>query len=482
MKENVQLNDVMRFARENAVRVVLRGSVSLAFVVGLTALYHAFAPRSESYMVEVQIALGSQDGKLAYPNGNRFGYSDIVSTPVLTRVWKKYGFDDADVEFGKFCGWFSIDCIDRDRKKLDVEYEGKLGKRNITASEMTSIQREYEAKVSALSPRRLVLTMKPKVLIDRETASAIVNDVPEIWYSEYSRTRAPSIPSAVHADAIRGYVERLGSGDGRTLELIDAIRAYIRELHGTCAFIRGSMLRGRNTLLGEEDIGAYESQLRLYSQEILRLKHQLQTFGSEADLGGYVAARIDSIACEKLESTEKITAVRSSLERMTDTHRQTVEGDAETVADKSGFFSDFATMIRRDANLGMLHKYAIELTDYRKGTADIAARELYYDQILRYMKNRKAKPATSEETDQFMKDVHVMTDGLLDVGRKVREIRDRSMDVYRTSDQYYSISDEVAFKKEYAVPIKILAAGLLGLWFLYNMLGLVRLWLCEFKH
>lgn len=481
-EKQVDLNAILHFLQRNWLGIFTRGCVSLGVVVGLILLYLAFSPRTESYQADIHVNLGSDGGEIVYPNGNAFGRADLVSAPVLSRIWRKYGFDDAGVEFGKFCGWFSVDNNDRDRKKLDMEFEGKLGKRNITASEMTSIQREYESKISALSPRRLVLTMKPGVLIDRSTAAGIVNEIPEVWYSEYSRTRAPSIPEVVHADAISDYVERLRSGDGRALELIDAIRAYIRELHGTCTFIRRSVLRGHNTLIDGEDIGAYESQLRLYAQEILRLKHQLLTYGGEADLGGYVAARVDSIACEKLESKEKIAAVRSSLERMTDTHRQTVEGDRAAVADKSGFFSDFAAMIRRDANLGMLHKYAIELTDYRKSTADIAARELYYDQILRYMKNRKAKPATSEELDGFMKDVLVLTDGLLGVGRKVRAMRDRCIDVFYTSEQYYSISSEVAFKKEYLVSMKILVAGLLFLWFLYNMLGLFRLWLCESKH
>ena len=487
MKEKVQLDEVMRFARENAVRVVLGGSVSLAVVAGLLALYYAFAPRSESYRAEVQITLESRDGAQVYPNGDRFGFRDVVSAPVMNRVWKKYGFDGKGVKFEDFCGWFSIVAYDRERAKIDAEFQGKMSKRNITVTELNVLQKEYEAKLAALASNKFALTVRPESLLDRDTAARLLADVPETWFAEYATIKAPQIPAVVSVDAIRTYIERSKAGGGRALELIDTIRKYLAELKATCKFIREEIMRGRNARIDGMDLGTYESQLDVLSAEVLRVKNQMLKQGGEADLEDYISARRDELACETLELDEHISAVRQTLELIGEGRKSAAAsgGDRQASAAEaaplalqadSGFFADFTSMVRRDANLELVKKYAQELTELRAKQADLAARKLYYEQVSKYVQANAAKAASGKVSGGISETVEGFARKLLEVGGQIVAFRDACLALYRTSDQFYVIAEPAAYAKSFKFTLPRFALGLIALWFLYNLVGLVKLW------
>ena len=486
MKENVKMDDIMSFAAQNGVKVMLKGAVSLAVVVGVIALYYAFVPRSESYKAEVQVTLESREGAQVYPNGDGFGFRDIISAPVMNRVWRKYGFDKKGVKFEDFCGWFSIVAYDKERAKIDAEFQGKMSKRNITVTELNALQKDYESKLAALASNRFALTVRPDALLDRDTAAKILADIPETWFSEYVIIKAPQIPAVVSVDAIRSYVERSKASGGRALELIDAIRKYLAELKATCAFVRGGIMRGRNAKIDGVDLGTYESQLEVLSAEILRLKNRLLVGGSEADLGGYLAARQDDMECEKLELEERVKAVQQTLDQIGEVKRGAAEpkrgvasaADASqlTLQADTGFFADFTAMVRRDANQELVQKYAQELTEFRKQQAALAARKLYYDQIERYMKANAAKTSSGKTSADAVAAIDGFTEQLFALGGKIVAFRDACLAIYRTSDQFYVISEPAAYAKSFKFSLPRFALGLLALWALYNLLALVKLW------
>ena len=486
MDTSVKLDDIVSFAKDHFWAVALRGGVSLGVVVGILAIYYAFAPRSESYRAEVHVTLESRDGTQIYPNGDLFGFRDIISAPVMNRVWTKYGFDKRGVKFADFCGWFSVVAYDKERAKIDAEFQGKMSKRNITVTELNTLQKDYETKLAALASNRFALTARPDALLDRDTAARLLADIPETWFSEYAIIKAPQIPAVVSVDAIRSYVERSKASGGRVLELIDAIRKYLTELKATCVFVRDGIMRGRNVRTDGVDLGTYESQLEVLSAEILRLKNRLLVGGSEADLGGYLAARQDDMECEKLELEERVRAVQQTLDLIGEAKRGVAESKrgAASAADASqltlqadtGFFADFTAMVRRDANQELVQKYAQELTDLRKQQAELAARKLYYDQIERYMKANAAKTASGKASVDAIAAIDGFSEQLFALGGKIVAFRDACLAIYRTSDQFYVIAEPAAYAKSFKFTLPRFALGLLALWFLYNLVGLVKLW------
>ena len=485
-EKTVQVGDVLAFVRRNGVRIALRGMISLGVVIGLLALYYAFAPRTESFKAKLHVTLESRNGNLVYPNGDLFGAQDIASAPVLNTVWKKYGFDKKGLKFEDFCSWFSLVAYDKERAKIDAEFQGKMSKRNITVTELNALQKDYEAKLSTLAANQFALTVRPTRLLDRDTAVRLLNDVPGVWFEEYATIKAPTIPAVVSSEAIKTYVERSKAAGGRALELIDVIRQYLGELCATCSFIRNGIMRGRNAKVDGTDLGTYESQLAILSAEILRLKNRLLVNGGEADLGGYIAARKDDMECEKLDLDERIKAVQQTLDVIGDRKGRDIASgkSAVSAADAtpvtlqadSGFFSDFTAMIRRDANQELVHKYAQELTELRKQLASLASRQLYYDQIERYLKGTAKKEAQAIAAQETQKAIDGYTTELLSVGAKVVAFRDQCLVTYRTADQFYVIAEPAAYAKSFKFTFPRFALGVLALWALYNLLAVVKLW------
>lgn len=483
--QELKMEDVINFVKTNWLRIVLKGAISFAFVIVALALSFAIAPRSESYRSEIQVTLESREGSRVYPNGDKFGLHDIISAPVLTRVWSKYGFDKQGVKFEDFSSWFSIVGYDKERAKIDAEFQGMMAKRNITATELASVQAQYEAKLAALADNRFALSLRPGKSIDRDTAVRILNDIPKLWFEAYATIKAPQIPAVASADSIRAYAKRSSESGGRALEMIDAIRDYIEELRGTCAYIREGVMRGRNAKCDGADLGAYESELSMLNAEVIRLKNNLLINGGEADLGGYVKARLDDMACEKLALEERINAVRQTIDLVSDKRANDVRQIATvsptdatpvTLQADSGFFTDFTAMIRRDANQELVHKYAQELTELKKQMANLSARKLYYDQIVNYVNENVAAGRSAQASDATKQAMASFTNELLDLGEKVVAFRDNCLETYRTPDQFFVVASTPAFSKSFTFPIARFALAILALWALYNLISLLKLW------
>lgn len=466
MKETIQVKDMTQFVAKHGVRIILRGLVSLATVACLLALYYAFAPREESYKAELLVTLESRDGAIIYPNGDLFSLHDIVSAPVLNRIWTKYEMNKKGVKFEDFTRWFSVVAYDKGRAKIDAEFHGKMSKRNVTVTELNALQKEYETKLASLASNRFTLEVRPGRLLTRDTAAKLLVDIPEAWYSEYVTLKAPTIPAVVATDAIKTYVSRTKTLGGRVLELMDVIHQYLDELKETCSFVRHRILRGRNVMIDGKDFGAYESELAIFASESLRLKNQLLATGSKADIGGYVAARQDDMACEQMELDERIKAVQQTLDAIGEVKRPNGANSTITATDEP----------TSRATQQMVQKYAQELTALREKMAVLAARKLYHQQIEQYVKTNSNREKTDKEAQEITAAISVYTSQLLELGSKIVAFRDQCLKTYRTSDQFYVISTTPTYAKSFAITLPRVALGMLALFALVNFIGLVRLW------
>ena len=488
--KQIDLAWLTSFVRANWLKFVLKGTLSLCAVGALLALYAAFAPRSERYTVEMQVTLEPSKGELVYPNGDTFGAHDIISAPVLNRVWKKYGLDAKKVKFEDFCRWFGIIGYDKKRAKVDAEFQGKMTKRNITVTELTALQNEYEERLAALSANRFVLSMRPEVALDRETAVKMMNDIPEIWFAEYARLKAPLVPSVASSESVRAYLTRVQADGSRVLELFDVLRCYVRDLLATCDYVRNRLLKGRNACVEGVDLGTYESQLDIFKTEMLRMKYKILTNVSSIEFEQYINVQLEDLACEQKKTEERIAAVSQTLDAFGGEGRRTAgtsaaEGGRQsgpagvnpvTVQADSGFFADFAAMVRRDANQDFVRKYAEELTEYRKQLADISSRKLYYDQITKHIKASRADKAGGDRTAEVLKEITALAEDLLQTGEKVVAFRDASASIYRTSDQFYAIATPAAYGKSFVLSLPRFLIGLLAIWALVNLACLARDW------
>ena len=488
-ERQIDLRGVASFVRANWVRVAVRGSLTLLAAAALLALYVAFAPRFERYSVEVQVTLDARSDALHYPNGEGFSARDIISAPVLDRAWRRYGLGGKGVRFRDFCGWFGIVSYDRERARVDAEFHEKMARRNITVTELTAVQREYEERLASLSVNRFVLSMRPGVgvALDRETAARLLNDIPEIWFEEYSRLKAPPVPPVAAGDAVRAYAARIRERGPCVFELMDVLDLYWRELRATCRYVRDGLMKGRNAQVDGVDLGAHESRMHMLRVAMLRVRGRVLASGSPADFSGFVASRLEDIACERTVVEERIAAVQRSIDALGDVCRRSAgpsaapggggaaaEGGAVTVQADAGFFSDFADMVRRGSNQEQIGRYVDELTSFRKDMAEIKSRELYYGQIMRHLSENG--PRGGAEFAEARADLDTLISDLLEVGERIVGFRDRCFSVYRTSDQFYAIAAPAAYGRSYVLPLPRAMAGLLAAWALANLALLARDW------
>ena len=487
-EKQIDIKNLVSFVRTNGLKFILRGGLSLCVVIALVALYVAFAPRSERYALELQITLESKNGAIYYPNGDTFSAHDIISAPVLNLVWKKYGLDAKGVEFKDFCSWFGIVSYDKERAKVDAEFKGKMTKRNITVTELTVVQKEYEERLAALSDNRFELSMRPETALDSETAAKMMNEIPEIWFAEYARLKAPLVPAVATGESVKSYLARVRTDGSRVLELLDGLRSYSGELAKTCTYIRNGLMKGRNAYVNGTDLGAYESQLAILKAEMMRMKYRVLLNGSSLELMDYINAQLEEIDCEQKLAEERIVAVSQALDAVGGERRhadapKTAEmlngapgSTPVTVQADTGFLADFATMVRRAANQDFVHKYAEELTEYRKQLADISARKLYYDQITNHIKVNRDDRHARERSDNVAKEISSLAEDLLRTGEKIVAFRDVCFSIYRTSNQFFGIASPAAYGKSFVLPLPRFLIGLLAVWALFNLALLVHDW------
>ena len=491
-EKKIDFNSLISFVRTNGLKILVRGVLSLCVAVLLLVLYLAFAPRSERYAVEVQVMLESRAGRLYYPNYDNFGAHDIISSSVLNVVWKKYGLGAKGVNFEDFCQWFGIINYDEKRAKIDAEFQTKLSKRNITISELDSVQRDYEARLATLDAHKFLLSMSPTHVLDSETAVRMLNDIPKIWFAEYSKLKGPLMPALSSGDAVKTYLEQTTKDTSRILELFDFLRFYSTELNATCSYIRNGLMRGRNISLDGVDLGVHESQLKIFNFELTRMKYRILTTVISPGFEEYIDARLENMACEQKAIDERITAVKTALEAFGgNVNRDSnLKPEAErlrgasvttpvTVQADAGFFADFAAMVRRDTNQEFVRKYVEELTQYRRQLADLASRKLYYDQIIEHLKSNSKCKEGQVRSDDMLKELASLDNGLLLEGEKIIVFRDRCFLIYRTSDQFFTIAKPASYGKGYVFSLFRFAVGILALWAIYNVFFIFCDWRCQ---
>jgi len=468
MKEMTQAA-ILAYLAKNWVRILVRACVTCVFACGLFVLYYACAPRTERYATDVSVQLESSLGNRLYPNGTSFGAQDIISSPVLARLWKEFGFDKRGVKFDDFAAWFSVVGYDKERARIDAEFQTKMAKRNISVVELTALQKDYEAKLAALDTGLFRLVLKPDCLLDRETAVNLLNAVPLAWYREYSVLKAPALPAVTSPAAIRSFVARVKSSDGVSFAAYDVMRQYVTELEGVCAYIRSKLAKDRNLKAGEKDVGTFESAIRIYKKELTRLRGAMK--GAEAD-SAYLVAQKDELACAKAEIGERINALQAALDAIVGVGPVKAASDVQpagegvTIQADSGFFADITALIRRNVYQDAIRRYADQIVANRGELAKIRAQEIFYEQITGGA-DKAVSAAAVQSQEALIADI-------LKTAEELLAFRDYCLEIYRTPDQFYAVSALASYGKSFVFSIVRFAAVLFALLLLVNAWCLVR--------
>ena len=207
-----------------------------AFLTGLvTALIigsvYQLTPRQSQYVATINLQLprmGSQFITIHYPSGKVFSAHDVISTPVLRKVYNDNNLEKR-LSFANFCKLFSLSGSGMERYFLAASYRNKLADKKINVIQLRQIENEYERALRRLDNSNVSIAMVPTKIFGSQESVKILNEIPVAWFSIYSIQEAknfPRVDSVLQVEALR----KVSAVEGYLIAL-DKARTSCRKLH-----------------------------------------------------------------------------------------------------------------------------------------------------------------------------------------------------------------------------------------------------------
>lgn len=162
-------------------------AVAVGYLIVALAMYiHAPSQRVTTMTFRLEFE-GADRGE--YPNGTKFSSAEIISTPVLIKVFKENNLARFTT-FNKFAHSMFIVEANTAQDRLAREYQSKLSDPRLTAVDRERIQREYELKLAGLTRSEYAINYMyedgenpiPQVMVQK-----VLHDILRDWAQFVSR-------------------------------------------------------------------------------------------------------------------------------------------------------------------------------------------------------------------------------------------------------------------------------------------------------
>ncbi|MGZ5441420.1 MAG: hypothetical protein ACXW5U_03970 [Thermoanaerobaculia bacterium] len=175
--QGLTLADVFRVTRKHRKAIFLSlAAFAAAYVIGAAVLLLAVPAEHVTSLDFTLEFRGADRGE--YPNGTKFSSTEIISTPVLARVYRMNDLSRY-VSFDKFRNSVFIIQSNDSLDVLTRQYRAKLADPKLSAVDRERIEKEFEEKKSVLSKAEhslslaarhrfagIPMTLRRKVLLD----------------------------------------------------------------------------------------------------------------------------------------------------------------------------------------------------------------------------------------------------------------------------------------------------------------------------
>lgn len=473
----IDLKEILTFFRQKKRPILRVALVSLVFTVLLLAVLFLLCPRVQVYSNTITILLEQRDQKTLYPSGRAFSSADLLSRPVLWKVYEDCNLKD-QVKFEKFQQSFFISQNDSEIAKVDAQFQAKLNKKNITVVEVEQLEREYREAISRAQTARLTISMIPTFPVGRQQATRILTAIPQAWYEIYSKIEAQQYPQMETTSRMQELSKMVGK-DGQLI-LLEKSRQFCRQLMSMCDLLN-KMLMGKNvTLPTGEFLG--DIRARLVSVDRYQISVLQQYVLMHPEYQGvfdriFLESCLQNVELDLVRVKAKYEGAVESLNLITANRYAGTAGAARatgsplTLQLDNGFFNSIAELIRNDATNDLRKVYAEKTMEYKDQCAELEAEKNRYLQILGVLDRKKTSnmTGTTIKPEQFYTHVRAMFSELFTLGNKVVQFRDQIVDNYLSSRQFCAVSKDVLRIADPVLPLKRLALGILVLWFTLNL-------------
>ena len=483
----ISMDEIMAFGRKNGKRIGIIAACTLVFTLLLVLVVYCFMPRERGYQHSISLTLPSAGNSFCYPNEKKFSAADVISRPVLRKVYADLNLKDK-VTFEKFAGSIYIAKTDMKRAILDAKFRARMNARNINVVQLGQLEQEYREAVEALKTSQVIICMSPEFSVDKVLAARILNAIPEAWFDIYSVQEAKLYPSSVPVKQVQDLARMIGQDS--QLILLEKSRQYCRQLMNLCEFL-DEMLQDRNIMLPNgESLGDLQDSLIMlerYQINMLQtyiLEHPELHVGLdrvfleslmkdvENDLtkmkGKYdgVVAALDVLVADGVR--RKSASVAEQKIVSADSAKQVGTSPVAFQLD-AGFFDSIAQLIRKDINSSMRRVLADKTVQYREKLAELEAEYARYQKIFDVMNGKKGvRTQSSISKDKYYAMVREMISELFVACGKVKQIRDMILVEENSSRQFCTQGGTVRAFSSPVLPMARVALGLIAVWLLGN--------------
>jgi hypothetical protein len=464
---------VVDFVKRFKWRLFMFAFLSLAVVVLIAGTICILLP-SHRYMtqeIEILLPIRGKDEARIYPSGKKFNRLDIVSPPILKKVYKNNQLEGI-LSYEDFQKSISVVNFSIDRALLDAEVASKLSKRNLTAADISNIEREYRnalAKIDS-SIYRVVFANSsvPPVL-----SAKILNETILTWFKIYSLLEAEKLPVITVDTQIDATIAQdLKQSRFIALDRLQYYLDQLERLSGRLQLVQSDRKLTASTGESLEDIVSAMRYIKTYQLALLR-QMVMADAGLQTSLDPmYVQSRLEH---EQRQLNTLKTQHKMLLDSLAIMEKKGVEGSGggkETEASlmlDSGVLNQLSAIFSRDAS----NNFRTMLAEQNLALASSIAKQeeavSFYQEISSKMKKVSENTVTgnSAEFDQLFQGV---LKNVINLGKTIAELKQLLTEDYLSSQSFYVPAGEAAWTQDPLISCKKLGGGAVAAWLLLNVI------------
>lgn len=300
-------------------RRVLILSISLAMIafVLLALTLYLIQPIEHQSSIEFKLLFDGADHD-QYPNGLPFSRAEIISTPVLTKVYeandlKRY------TTYDEFKNAVLIVESSRDLDLLRLEYQAKLGDTRLTSVDRSRLEQEFKQKEQALRVPQYTLTFMSAGLFARmpdALMNKVLNDILATW-AEQAVDRKGVLKYQVRVFTPNVLLKDFLSAEDYLVRLDimrDKINAIIVNVDELLRLPGANLVRVGESGISLPEIRAnFEDVLRFKLEPLMVLIQAKAITKDGPQLTKYVDNRLNQAELERQEAAGKVTTLQEAL-------------------------------------------------------------------------------------------------------------------------------------------------------------------------
>ena len=481
-QNGISFDCIMQFVKKNWKKISVFAGFSLLLTVIIFAALYFLIPKTSVYSLELGIQLPKEKEKIIYPSKKEFSANDIISVPVLRKVYDNNNLS-GKIKFDDFCQLFYISSNNIEKAILSASFKNKLADKKLTLVDIKKLENEYDLALQGLDTRKVEIAMKPTLKFDALTATGILNDVPKAWFEIYSVQEAKIMPQ-INSVARINELRSLLPVDG-WLVTLDKVRQICNDLQLSCDAIN-EMLKGRQIALPSgEYLVELQSRLDNFNRhrigtvtQMILTNSSYQTPFDRMYLNSNIMTLTSKVNAEKAKYDATVDAINIihpvAVDRSGSKGAAAMDKNGSVTMNFDGnFFSSVSSLIRSSSSIALREEYANRALECRNNLAALEEEKNYYSMLLAKMDNSKNSGNINKL--QLQKIELSMFNELALLCGKLNEFKTMLMGDHFTSSLFFVTTGEVLKYSMSCISIVRLAAGLFFLLVLANVIYISKL-------